>query len=474
MVKSIIRPAIALGAILLAAWQCKLLLAQLGDPNASVDIDTALVEQGPFVVGISREGTLGSSNIDAVRGPNIEATLTWVAEDGKRVKKGDPVAKLDTSQYRFEVDSARLQYQNQAAQVDQAKRNTTRDYESARMDVDRTLRSLDVLSRSLGTETQQGQAQVGYDTWSLRFAETDYDKQYRLGEAKIVPKTEVEQSQRNVRSKEYALNKSEKDVSYLDAQHTVKKSQASSDIDTAKFSADLSNRRIGEAVKSAEERTRLSKRDLQEKEENLAQGELKSPRDGVVVLGSTWDENGRRTLREGDRCWPHMKIADITELGSLQVSGRVDESSANRLRAGQEARITVKGVAKREFKGKVQSIGAVARQLMFWEDVNADTNTRFFDVTVSVLSADPTVVKPGMKTKVRFVSELIKDAVYVPVSAVFDRPPRGEFVYVQHGGRFEERKVKTGKRNDEAVVISEGLRKGERVALSDPTKVEAE
>jgi membrane fusion protein (multidrug efflux system) len=99
---------------------------------------------------------------------------------------------------------------------------------------------------------------------------------------------------------------------------------------------------------------------------------------------------------------------------------------------------------------------------------------RYFDVTVNVLEADPTVVKPGMKAKVRFVSELIKDAIYVPVSAVFDRPPRGQFVYVQHSGRFEERKVKTGKRNDEAVVVTEGLRKGERVALSDPTKVGAE
>ena len=473
MVKSIIRPAIAAAAILLAAWQAKLLLVQLGDPNAGIDVDTALVEQGPFVVGISREGTLGSSNVDSVRGPRMEATLTWVAEDGKRVKKGDPVAKLDTSQYRFEVDSARLQYENQAAQIEQERRNKTRDHESAKMDVDRTLRSLDVLSRSLGTETQQGQAQVGYDTWSLKFAETDYDKQLRLGQARIVPTTEVEQSQRNVRSKEYALNKSQKDVSYLDAQHTVRKSQASADIDTAKFGEELSHRRIGEAVKSAEERAKLSKRELQDREENLAQGELKSPRDGVVVLGSTWDENGRRTLREGDRCWPHMKIADITELGALQVSGRIDESSANRLKVGQEARITVKGVSKREFKGKVLSIGAVARRLMFWEDPNADTNTRFFDVTVNVLDADPTVVKPGMKAKVRFVSELVKDAIYIPVSAVFDRPPRGEFVYVQHSGRFEERKVKTGKRNDEAVVITKGLQKGERVALSDPSKVEA-
>lgn len=474
MPRRLIRPILAIICVGLAIWQARLLLAQLGDPDTSAEVETAQAEQGPFIVGIAREGGLESANIDSLRSPGMEATIKWIADDGTRVKKGETVAKLDTSEYKFEVDSARLDYQNKAAQIDQEKRNKTRDFEQAELDVDKSLRSLDVLSSSLLTETQQGTAQVGYDKWTLTFAETDYDKQQRLNQVGIVPTTDVEQSQRTVRSKEYALNKSQKDVGYLDAQHGVKQSQASTDIDTAKFNADLSQRRIGEAVRSARQQADLSKRELDDRQQNLDEGELKAPREGVVVLGTTWDEEGRRPLREGDRTWHHMKIADITELGSLQVSVRVEEGAASRIKVGQEARVTVKGISKREFKGKVSSIGAVARQLMFWEDPNADTNTRYFDIVVKVLDADTALVRPGMKAKVRFVFEVVDDAVYAPVSAVFDRPPRGEFVYVQDGSRFVERKVKTGKRNDEAVVILEGLKKGERVALSDPTKVEAQ
>jgi multidrug efflux pump subunit AcrA (membrane-fusion protein) len=36
-----------------------------------------------------------------------------------------------------------------------------------------------------------------------------------------------------------------------------------------------------------------------------------------------------------------------------------------------------------------------------------------------------------------------------------------------------ERPVKTGERNDEAIVILEGVAPGESVALTDPTKAQA-
>ncbi len=42
------------------------------------------------------------------------------------------------------------------------------------------------------------------------------------------------------------------------------------------------------------------------------------------------------------------------------------------------------------------------------------------------------------------------------------------------GSVFVARKVETGERNDEAVVVRKGLELGERVALGDPTKVETE
>lgn len=470
LIGRLLRPILAIAFVGLAIWQTKLLLAQLGGQAEMPDVDTAAVERGPFVVGVTREGVLESADVTSIQAPMSGSTLSWLIEDGARVKKGDLVARVDTSEFRFQVENTRVEYQNRLTQIEQERRNRERDVESAELDVDRNLRAFEVLGRSLLTETEQGQAQVGLDQWNLAFAQTDYSKQSRLNQVGIVPGTSVEQSERTVRSKQYALAKSEKDVSYLDAQHAVKRSQASSDIETARFNQDLAKRRVTEAMRRAQERARRTKERLDDLEENLAQGELRAPKEGVVVLGTTWDQGGRRTLREGDRVWHRIKICDITVLSALQAMVGVDEAAASRLRVGQEALLSVKGFPKRQFRGRIASIGAVAHRVETWEDPNATPDQRVFDVVVKIDNPDIKVLRPGVKVRVTFVFRHLPESTYVPVRAVFDKPPRGEVVYVLRGARFEERRVVTGERNDEAVVIKEGLRPGERVALTDPTR----
>ena len=64
----------------------------------------------------------------------------------------------------------------------------------------------------------------------------------------------------------------------------------------------------------------------------------------------------------------------------------------------------------------------------------------------------------------------IPDAIHIPTQAVFEKDGK-QFVYVQNanGNHFEERVVKLAKRSESVMVIAEGLKPGEVVALSDPT-----
>jgi len=472
MISRLIRPALAALTVALAVWQLNLLLGVIHGSSDARRIETAEAKQGPFVVGVSREGKLQSADVISLRAPRSGSTLSWLIEDGSEVKEGEVVAKVDVSEYTFEVERQRLEHQNQIARVEQERRDRTRDYEQAGVSVDKNVRALDMLSRSQLTETEQGQAQVGFDRWNLRWSETDYTKQSRLSEAGIVPETTVEQSERTLRSREYGLAKSEKGLTYLGAEHASAKAQSASDIDTSKFEAELAQRRIGEAVDSAEERAKFAADRLGEMQEQLAAGEVRAPKAGVVVLGKTWGEGGRRTLKEGDRVWSRMKIADLTNLSSLEVRVRVDEASVHDLKVGQDAVITLKTVADREFAGKLTSIGAVAHEVDRWDASDAVPGQRVFDVTVQILEPDLTVLRPGVSAEVQFVAKRIKEALYVPVEAIFDKSG-GEVVYVKQGGRFVPRQVKIGERNEKAVTILEGLKAGEEVALSDPTREEA-
>jgi len=465
----LVRPMLALGAIGLAVWQVALLLAVLRGAADTGNIETALAKRGPFVVGITREGRLESADVTALRAPMSGSTLTWLIDDGANVKKGDLVAKVDVGEYRFEVERQRLGHQSAVRRVDQEKRDRGREHESAEMAVDRVLRSLDVLSRSQSTESEQATAQIGFDQWNFTWSQKDYDKQSRLSRAGIVPQTTVDQSERSLRSREYGLARSQKSASYLDAEHASKKKQSEADIDTARFEAELAQRRVGEAVQGARKRADLSARQLAEMEKELSGGELRAPAAGVVILGKTWGETGRRTLREGDRVWSREKVADITNLSALEVRLRVDENSVHGLKPKQKAVVTVKGAPGREFDGEVIAIGAVAHMALPWEDPQAVPGQRIFDVSVKVVKPELALLRPGVKAEVQFVFDRIPEAIYVPVQAVHDRPG-GQVVYLQQGRRFVPRKIRTGERNDRSVVIIEGVRPGERVALSDPSR----
>jgi multidrug resistance efflux pump len=464
-----IRPVLAIAAVALAVWQVDLLLAVLQQGADARNIETAVAKRGPFVVGISREGTLESADVTAVRAPMSGSTLTWVIDDGAKVKKGDLIAKVDVGDYRFEVERQRLQHRDAVRRIAQEERDRGREHESAQMNVDKVLRSLDVVTRSQLTESAQATAQIGFDRWNLTWAQKDHDKQLRLSQAGIVPQTTVDQSERSVRSSEYGLARSEKGASYLDAEHASARTQSGADLDAAKFEAELAQRRIGEAVQGARKRADLSARQLEEMERELSGGELRSPAGGVVILGKTWGETGRRTVREGDRVWSRQKVADITNLSALEVRLQVDENAVHRLRPNQQAVITVKGAPGREFEGQVIAIGAVARMALPWEDPQAVPGQRIFDVSVKLLKPDVAILRPGVKAEVQFVFDRIAQAIYLPAEAVHDRPG-GPVVYLQQGRRFVARKIKAGDRNDKSVVILEGVKPGERLALTDPTR----
>jgi len=78
------------------------------------------------------------------------------------------------------------------------------------------------------------------------------------------------------------------------------------------------------------------------------------------------------------------------------------------------------------------------------------------------------LLRPGLLADVEIIVEQIPKAIYVPVQAVFEREGK-PVVYVKRENTFEPRFIKPLKRSESIMVIAEGVRPGEIVALSDPT-----
>ncbi len=78
------------------------------------------------------------------------------------------------------------------------------------------------------------------------------------------------------------------------------------------------------------------------------------------------------------------------------------------------------------------------------------------------------LLRPGLLADVEIIVEKIPNAVNIPAQAVFENEGK-LVVYVKKDEKFEMRLIKPLKRSDSTLIVAEGLKKDEVVALTDPT-----
>jgi hypothetical protein len=77
------------------------------------------------------------------------------------------------------------------------------------------------------------------------------------------------------------------------------------------------------------------------------------------------------------------------------------------------------------------------------------------------------LLRPGLLADVEIIVDEVKDAITIPMQAVFDREGKS-VVFVKTPTGFEAREVTAAKRTESTMVIASGLKPGEVLALSDP------
>ena len=98
---------------------------------------------------------------------------------------------------------------------------------------------------------------------------------------------------------------------------------------------------------------------------------------------------------------------------------------------------------------------------------SAGSGIRYFKVKVAIDNADERL-RPGMTTTVRVAVDRVPDAVLNPVRAVFEKNGRSVAYVARPRGGWDERVVQVARRGQEQLVVRDGVRPDERVALKDP------
>ena len=170
---------------------------------------------------------------------------------------------------------------------------------------------------------------------------------------------------------------------------------------------------------------------------------LNSPIDGIVV---------ERNATVGASVGTEANLFKIIDLSRVWVDANVFEKDLERVRLGQEVKLTVTAFPGSTFSGRVILINSVV-----------DPDTRTVKVRTEVANPDGRL-KPDMFANVQIVTALNRTAISIPQSAVLNDEGKS-IVFVAEGNGYKKRQVQAGIQNNDRVEIVDGLNAGDKVVV---------
>ncbi len=194
-------------------------------------------------------------------------------------------------------------------------------------------------------------------------------------------------------------------------------------------------------------------------EKSLRALRIVAPHDGLLVLERKW--TGEPPF-VGDSLWPGQKVAEIPDLSKLEARVFVLEADAAGLKPGLPARLSIEGRPGAEFAASVVRVDPLAKPR------DRQSPVKYFETVLALDKPDPSFMRPGERVRAVIKLEEAPGVVAIPRGALFEKDGK-RVVYRQESGGFAPVEVKVGRNSISRIVVEQGLRPGDRIALRDPT-----
>jgi len=217
-------------------------------------------------------------------------------------------------------------------------------------------------------------------------------------------------------------------------------------------------------LKSAESKFQSRKDRLKKTREQIKACTIRAPLPGLVVYSSSTNFWSRRDrpIEEGSTVHERQTIISLPDTSKMMAEINVHESSVDKVRPGQKAKIIIEAFPDRIFHGEVLKVAPMPDPQRGW----LSPDLKVYTTEVSIVGSFD-FLKPGMSAKVEVLIEQLKDVIIVPVQVVANRGGK-KVCYCLTPQGPEEREVATGAFNDTFVQIIDGLKAGEEVLLNPP------
>src|SRR5215475_14497663 len=404
--------AILIAIVLVAAVSVAIYAARRAWPSGLSDVAPLVVQIKPrdFTLKIYADGELQSAESMTIAVPSVpieRLRIATVVADGRHVNKGDTLVEFDQE----EMD---LQMLEQRSNLEMSNQKINKG--------------------ELGSNVEK----------------TDIVKDKRIAELELqkinefLPRDTLIYSQRDIIEGQINKDFSEKKLVFADARLLLKGKVYTLDEAILLLERQQADTKIGQIERA------------------FASLKLTSPASGIVVYNNPEYFFGGFSIQPGRTVWIGSTLFNLVNPDKMDAKCFVLEKDAGELKVDQPVTVTLDPFPGQEFAGKVKTIDNLARP------IDQGSQVKYFQIIVTLEKTDPELMKPGVKLKAQIRAGEMKSVIVVPRSAVVKKDSDfAVFVRKPHG-QFEPVKVKLGQGDLIQVVVTEGLRAGQSLALNPP------
>lgn len=466
-------------------------------PPGFTSVQLGQVKQGPISETVRYSGqAVGYIEQDVnARGTGVIVSMSVYV--GDKVRKGQVLARLDTSQLDPQlaersamtsmaaegVGLAAAEYEAAMQEVAEA-RSEVSVKEGGVSEAQAMLRAakeeraaMEAEVASLQSEVAMAQAEVSAAESMARFRTDEAARMRQLFEQKAVSRSELQQAESEAADSQAALRQARAVVqgahSKVDsARANVRRAtamiaaaekrvtQAEAEVRAAKAGI-LSKQKAADAAKRMISRERAAVAQARAGYDSAAAqrgyAELKSEVDGVVT---------ERVISPGTLVNPGQTVLKVAQVSPIRLQANVAASDIERIKPGTKVWVSLRGTTSKSKKeARVSSVAPA---------VNASSRTGVVEV---VWTNEDGEFQPGQFLTMEFEVGVSSNSLYVPVGAIQNLPSAenssSTFVWVAsptgEEGRYTVKRVavETGANDGNHVVVRSSLEKGQRVVISD-------
>jgi len=369
-------------------------------------------------------------------------SILEIIPEGTLVKKGDFLVRLDDAGLQKELLRQRIS-------VHQANANLVK----AQADVEAAKLALqEYLSGTFRQNEEQLESAEFVAKENFRRAE-----EYLAYSQKLAAKGYVSEAQ--LEADQFAVEKAAKELDLAQTRlevlrtHTQKAKVNDLNASILTTEARLESARNSYELELTQER---------EIEDQIVNCTILSPADGEVTYANV--NNKGVVIAEGEEVRENQTIIRLPDSSRLLVQAKINESRVEQVKTGMKCRITIDAIRDVELEGSVQSVSDYP-----WPAFDRYRAHIKEYGTKIIINDAPKGLRTGMTAKVTILSELIEDALQIPLPAVFRKNGQAYCLVAGEEEELELREIELGPNNMSHAVVRSGLQEGESVVINpDP------